>query len=230
MCDSDRVWRVTLPTGWPVAMLPGWRVAVYVGPFHPLLGRCVGCASAAVGPTQGGWGRSSRLLCGHLGNATLPGCRVGGEHQSWAGEAVVLGTPPPPGPPLPRAPALALQHPHSAQFRASCVGSGFVRVFFPLECSKTRQRLRKPHRNWPAALARGAALVPRANRAHRSHFNHRIATLQVREGAASALQTLASQLGYWLSFPSLLGSRLPLGRRASLRGYESPGCSSLVAF
>lgn len=70
-------------------------------------------------------------------------CLWGGEHQSRADEAVVLGTPPPPGPPLPRAPALALQHPHSAQFRASCVGSGFVRVFFPLECSKTRQRLRK---------------------------------------------------------------------------------------
>lgn len=180
----------------------------------------MGCTSAAVGPTQGGWGRSFRLLCGPLGNATLSGWGWGAEHQSRADEAVVLGTPPPPGPPLPRAPALALQHPHSAQFRASCVGSGFVRVFFPLECSKTRQRLRKT----PSELT-GCASTGRNTGAARQpspplSLQPPIATLQVREGAASALQTLATQLGYQLSFPSLLGSRLPPGRRASLRGYS----------
>lgn len=72
---------------------------------------------------------------------------VGVEHQSRADEAVVLGTPPPPGSPLPRAPALALQHPHSAQFRASCVGSGFVRVFSPWNAPKLGSDYEKPHRN-----------------------------------------------------------------------------------
>lgn len=81
-------------------------------------------------PRMGGGGPPGCSLA-TLGTQLFRGYRWG-EHQCLVGEAVVLGTPPPPGLPLPRAPALALQHPHSAQFCASCVGSGFVRVFFPL--------------------------------------------------------------------------------------------------
>lgn len=58
-------------------MLPGWRAEVLV----VLYTRSWGGAWDA--QTQDGWGRSSRLLFGHLGNATFPGV--------WVGRASVLG-------------------------------------------------------------------------------------------------------------------------------------------
>lgn len=190
----------------------------------------MGCTSAAVGPTRGGWGRSFRLLCGPLGNATLSGWGWGAEHQSRADEAVVLGTPPPPGPPLPRAPALALQHPHSAQFRASCVGSGFVRVFFPLECSKTRQRLRKT----PSELT-GCASTGRNTGAVRQpspplSLQPPDCNFAGKRGCSLRAPDAGHATGIPVKFPKPLGKQAPSGRRASLRGYESLGCSSLVAF
>lgn len=132
-----------------------------------------------------------------------------GIRGAGVGEVPLPRRAPPSGLPLPRLPWLRSP---SILTPPSSVPAAWAPAFraFSLECSKTRQPLRKSHRNLPVVLAAGRAPLPPVLES--DHFHWKIATLQVKSASpASSISRemhLSSFLGSRVSFSSLLEAAL----------------------